>query len=78
MESYGVLEGICGTREEDIYLDDGELVVSDVLPQLIGKHDGLEEHLKHMAFAVDNKLRPEDAALRDGSVLALLPPVSGG
>ena len=78
VEYYGVLEGICGTRWEDIHLNDGNATISDTFPILVDRHGNLEEHLEHVVFAVDNKLLLRDASLRDGSILALLPPVSGG
>jgi len=41
-------------------------------------HPGLEPLWPHLALAVDGVLAREDAPVRDGAELALLPPVSGG
>ena len=52
--------------------------VSDALDALERSHPGLGALRPHMAVAVDGVLTRPDAELREGSELALLPPVSGG
>ncbi len=78
VEYYGVLEDVCGTRSEEVLFDAPSATVSDAMSRLIRRHEGLGNHCKHVAFALDDELSRDDAALRDGAVLALLPPVSGG
>jgi len=52
--------------------------VADALKALEREHPGLGAMRQHLAVAVDQKLVKDDAALKDGAELALLPPVSGG
>ena len=79
IEYYGVLESVCGMRCEDVDFEaNAPLCVEEALAQLFDRHRGLAEHRKHIACALDNELSRGDAIVRDGSVLALLPPVSGG
>lgn len=78
VEYYGMLESVCGTRRERVSLQGDGVTVAAAMERLEASHEGLGQHRKHVAFAVDDELVGEDAALRDGSVLALLPPVSGG
>ena len=58
-------------------LPDGSRV-ADALAAIRREHPGLEPLWSHLAVAVDGRLAREDAALREGAELALLPPVSGG
>lgn len=78
VEYYGVLESVCGARRERVSLDGDGVTVAAAMERLEASHDGLRQHRGHVAFAVDDELAGDDAVLRDGSVLALLPPVSGG
>lgn len=78
VEYYGVLEDVCGTRSEEFRFGDEAVTVADALTQLAARHSGLRRHREHIACALDDELARNDAILRDGSVLALLPPVSGG
>lgn len=41
-------------------------------------HPELDALWDHLAIAVDGVLAPQDAVLREGAEIALLPPVSGG
>jgi len=52
--------------------------VGDALGVLEARHPGLAVLRPHLAIAVDRELAPANQALREGSELALLPPVSGG
>lgn len=58
-------------------LPDGSRV-SDAIAAIRSDYPALEDLWPHLAVAVDGVLAPEDAALRDGAEIALLPPVSGG
>jgi len=79
VEYYGILEQVCGTRAEQLELQDGgQVTVRDAIDRLVKRHAGLEPHREHMAYAVGEALIRENAPVHDGTVLALLPPVSGG
>lgn len=52
--------------------------VSDAVAAIRADYPQLDDLWPHLAVAVDGVLAPEDAPLRDGAELALLPPVSGG
>lgn len=79
VEYYGILEQVCGARTEKLELrGEGPVTVRDAIDCLVERHGGLEAHRRHMAYAVGDTLIREDTDVRDGCVLALLPPVSGG
>jgi MoaE-MoaD fusion protein len=52
--------------------------VADVARRVRELHPALEPLWPHLAIALDGKLAPGDAPLRDGAEIAVLPPVSGG
>ena len=79
VEYYGILEEVCGARTEKLELrGDGSATVRDAIDCLVERHGELAAHRGHMAYAVGETLIREDTNVRDGCVLALLPPVSGG
>lgn len=78
VEYYGVLEQVCGMRSEEVTFDGERTTVAEAVARLAARHTGLGKHREHIACALDDELSRDDALVRDGSVLALLPPVSGG
>jgi len=48
------------------------------LARIRTEHPSLVPLWDHLAIAVDGVLAPNDAELREGAEIALLPPVSGG
>jgi molybdopterin synthase catalytic subunit len=66
-----------GRASSELALPEGSRL-DDALPALAREFPGLESLWPHLAVAVDGRLARRDAALVDGSELALLPPVSGG
>lgn len=58
-------------------LPDGSRV-SDAIAAIRTDYPQLNDLWPHLAVAVDGVLAPEDAPVRDGAEIALLPPVSGG
>lgn len=78
IEFYGVLEQLCGGRNGELTLAAGKATVGDALSRLAEVYPPLARHRAQIACAVDAELTDEAARLRDGAVLALLPPVSGG
>ncbi|MEO8779138.1 MAG: MoaD/ThiS family protein [Rhodanobacter sp.] len=79
VEYYGILREVCGCHAEDVEFDElEEVTVAQVLSRLVAQHPGLGPHRRYMACALDAELVADDAVLRAGTTLALLPPVSGG
>jgi molybdopterin synthase catalytic subunit len=66
-----------GRSQATLDLPDGSRV-ADAVARLRRDHPGLAPLWPHLAVAVDGVLAGEDAALRNGGEIALLPPVSGG
>jgi molybdopterin synthase catalytic subunit len=52
--------------------------VGDLRRALLQAHPGLARILPRCRIAVDQAFAPDDAALRDGAEVALVPPVAGG
>ena len=52
--------------------------VADVRDQLVARHPALGDVLPTLRFALDEAFAGADAAVADGAVLALIPPVGGG
>lgn len=72
-----------GTRDAvgagalDVELPEGARV-EDVFALLCARHPRLAAYRGHALLALDGALVPPSAPVRDGSELALMPPVSGG
>ena len=62
---------------EPIDLPSGATVRA-ALAAIMAKHASLQSLSGRLAIAVDERYAPPDAPLRDGCVIALIPPVSGG
>lgn len=52
--------------------------VDDALKLLAGEHEAIARLRGRLAVAVDEHYQPATAPLREGCVIALIPPVSGG
>lgn len=79
VEFYGILREVCGRHAEEVELDGrGNVTVAQVIAHLVARHPGLGPHRPYIACAVDTELCADNSVLHDGSILALLPPVSGG
>jgi molybdopterin converting factor small subunit len=79
VEYYGILREVCGRHAEEIELDEGEgVTVAQLVSHLVAQHPGLGPHRRYMACALDTELCADGSVLHNGSILALLPPVSGG
>ncbi|MFB3785890.1 MAG: molybdopterin converting factor subunit 1 [bacterium] len=52
--------------------------VQDALDHLGSRHPEVRDLLARIHTAVNEEYREKDAPLREGDVLALIPPVSGG
>jgi molybdopterin synthase catalytic subunit len=66
-----------GHEQQEVELPDGSTL--GTLRQLLAtRYPALEALLPRLALAVDGEVVRDDASLRDGAEVALLPPVSGG
>jgi molybdopterin converting factor subunit 1 len=65
-----------GTASERVRVADGA-TVGDLRRTLAGRHPALGR-LASVRVAVDEEFAADEAALAEGAVVALLPPVSGG
>lgn len=66
-----------GREEQEVEVPDGSTVAS-LRELLAARHPALGALLPRLALAVDGEVVRDDAVLRDGVEVALLPPVSGG
>ena len=66
-----------GAAAERVTLAEGA-TVADAVRGLVARHPTLGGALPTLRFALGAAFVPADAALHDGAVLALIPPVGGG
>ena len=74
---FGRAREAAGTQSETFTLPSSSSVGS-LVSRSRGAHKGLESLHSSMRFAVNEEIAGEEAALRDGDVVAFLPPVAGG
>ena len=72
----GIAEAV-GEERVEVELREGA-TVDDALDALAREHAAIAEQRASLAVAVDERYARRDDVLRDGCVLALIPPVSGG
>jgi molybdopterin synthase catalytic subunit len=70
-------QDIVGSRERTIVVPD-EATVHTLAEQLAREFPALGELLRHGRVAVDEEFAGADTPLRDGAVVAWMPPMSGG
>ena len=68
---------LAANDRESINLPEGA-TVREALAAIMTKHPTLQSLSGRLAIAVDERYASHDAPLRDGCVIALIPPVSGG
>lgn len=66
-----------GGAERELELPDGASV-AELARRLAELHPALAAQLPRLAIAIDGELARAEGELREGSEVALLPPVSGG
>ncbi len=74
---FASLHDLLGVRELSLELTDGASI-EDLKRQLIQNYPAIQPAMNTVAFAIDDEYVAFDAKLRDGSEVALIPPVSGG
>lgn len=79
VECFGVLQEVFGGDAVELNLEEGPVVVSDVLDRLAGDVPAFARHRPYTACAVgDRMVAPGDTLTAGDDPLVLLPPVSGG
>ncbi len=68
---------LAGTDQVAVELPDGA-TVADLRRRLVALYPRLADLAAKCAVAVDAEFAADDAPLKDGAEIALLPPVSGG
>ena len=74
---FGTVKDLAGAPGERLELPPGA-TVSSLLDHCAAAHPRLQQFLPALAVAVNEEYASRAAALRDGDVVALIPPVSGG
>jgi len=73
---FGQTRDASGVREEDFSLPD-RTPLRTLLERARSSHAGLER-MKSMQIALNEDIAKGDERLKDGDVVALIPPVAGG
>lgn len=76
MMYFASYRGIAGVSEEIIYLEDGSTVEA-LMMGIKELHEPLRE-VGRMLIAVNSEFADPSLTLKDGDMVALFPPVSGG
>jgi molybdopterin converting factor subunit 1 len=76
VKAFGISRDIVGGRELEMELPDGS-TVSDLKKELFQKYPTFID-LKSLYVALNNEYANEQAVLKAGDEIALIPPVSGG
>lgn len=75
---YGHLRRLAGTRRRTVVLPAQEATVGDLREAIRGQIPEVAPHLSHTSVGMGLEIFPDDAPLRPGVEVSLLPPVSGG
>lgn len=78
VEFYGRLKRAAGSETREVELGQGAATVADLLDRLRSRELAGAEGLQSVVAAVGDEVAEPDRRLRDGDVVGLLPPVSGG
>lgn len=76
-EFYSRLREIVGTPSLKITLHDG-VTVAELVKELSREHPRLRDFDKSMLFGIGVEFVDRDHLLKDGDVVAIMPPVQGG
>lgn len=76
IQYYASIRELIGAPSEELKLEE-EIRVEDLLRELIEIHKPLKG-LRRFLIAVNGEYVEMDRALRDGDLVAIFPPVSGG
>ena len=73
---FGAAADRAGTREVELFVDDGTL--AELWPLLANRYPALAPMRDTLAFAVNGEYARMNALVSPGDEVAVLPPVSGG
>jgi len=73
---FALYRELIGLGEQEYTLNLGSKV-EDLIKLIVEKHENMKD-MKGMLVAINNAFVESDAELKNGDVVALLPPVSGG
>lgn len=76
IQYYASIRELVGTPSEEVSLEEGTRII-DLLKEVIEAHKPLRG-LKRILIAVNGEYVEMDKVLRDGDLVAIFPPVSGG
>ena len=76
-EFYSRLREIVGAPSLEITLNDGA-TVAELVKELSRKHPRLRDFEKSMLFGIGVEFVDRDHLLKDGDIVAIMPPVQGG
>ncbi len=76
IKAFGISREIIGGKLLEMEVPDG-ITISDLKKALIKKYPTFDS-LKSLYVAINNEYAQEDAILKGGDEIALIPPVSGG
>lgn len=69
---------LCGRDREEIEVPEASLVVHELARMLGKRHPRLEEYIHRMRMAINEDFASQDAPLKDGDEVVIMPPVAGG
>lgn len=75
---FAALRDLSGCAEEQIVLPEGVRTVADLLAHLAEQRPGIAARLGATRVALDEAFADPDALVAGATVIALIPPVSGG
>jgi MoaD family protein len=76
-EFYSRLREIVGASSLEISLPEGARV-SDLVDELCAEHPALRDFERSMLFGIGVEFVDKQHALKEGDVIAIMPPVQGG
>jgi molybdopterin converting factor subunit 1 len=74
---FASLRDLVGMREEELTLPEG-MTVEGLREHLAQLHPRLQEAMNSLILSVNREYGMPEAELRDGDVVAIFPPISGG
>lgn len=77
VECMGASMRWCGSERLTLDLPEAA-TVSEALHKLAQRYPELASRQLKVAVAIGNEIVPQDRAIREGEIIALIPPVSGG
>ncbi len=75
---FAALRDALGRSEELVAVPPGILTVGDLAGHLASLHPAYAERRSHVRVARNEAFAADEEVLRDGDVIALIPPVAGG